>query len=880
MSDGDFEMYRQIAPETLDDASLKAIMKKSNYKRDTIMGVIENIWHDIPDQKAVGSDWVTTSKTKKATETQNSKSQRRDGGGRGGGGGRGRSMPPGGRGYEGRGGGPRSSSSGKRVPPSKTTSNTGTPAPKPADTENIQPTDVWSENVAVEDKIEEMAPPVSTDDKAKAFSAAPKMAWGAGANLAEKLKRQEAEKIQQSKPPKDGDKNNSQPQEGGSRGRVRGKRTRGGPSKKTADEPAAGPVTPEGTQAPASESPDAVAEIAASIEVMALETEAEVPPQEEELPQPQVEDSQPPVPESVESFSSVLTATQPLPTPTPVEAPRETPAPETIEAGTKPFLKLGKWETPIEPTEIGAFQFGSFASYDEPPATSNIPVIPTSTANAWGTTADESLAASDSNTNVWNGGSTATSAVGPSANTSIDVSSVPSGAAVGSSMTSLFPQSKGINGISSLDTASSVNVGLSSSVGVGSPMASQAGSAATRAPPGLEPSSSVLPNKNSNAGGTGGTGGNNRNAPGSIRYKSDNSQQQTLHGQQQLMQQQLYLQQQQQLPPGIPAAGRNSVGPNPNLSNLPAYGYTPFDLSQPQFLHPNYPQAATTVPAQLTGVTPTTGPNSNISTSTTTTAASTTPTAASIQPQQQYPSAPFPFYGNPYYPNQAFFYGQPQVANYYGQGRGVYQQRGPYGTDPYGNNASLYPGEVYQQGGAGGQFTDSSSTYGGMNLQGNNNSKTVKTTGVSSINSTSTGSQQQQQQGSGSSTVSGGLNQDHNSNYPYNPYNSRGLDAQAWQFQQNQAGAWAAPMMMASPSGAGGLPNQGFSQPGMPMQLQHQQQAGSLNQQGSRGVGSDGNSQQQRSTSNSYGNSFGNNRNSGSGVSGANTGSGVSQGSW
>lgn len=40
-----FETYRQIAPETLDDDSLRNIIKTNLNKHDAIIGAIENIWH-------------------------------------------------------------------------------------------------------------------------------------------------------------------------------------------------------------------------------------------------------------------------------------------------------------------------------------------------------------------------------------------------------------------------------------------------------------------------------------------------------------------------------------------------------------------------------------------------------------------------------------------------------------------------------------------------------------------------------------------------------------------------------------------------------------------------------------------------------------------
>ena len=239
---------------------------------------------------------------------------------------------------------------------------------------------------------------------------------------------------------------------------------------------------------------------------------------------------------------------------------------------------------------------------------------------------------------------------------------------------------------------------------------------------------------------------------------------------------------------------------------------------------------------------------------------------ASNVPQQQYApnAAQFPYYGNPYYNQQhaaAYYYGGPQYYPNQG-GRGMFQpQRGPY-PDPYGNNGSLYPGDVYGQGGHGpGGFNDAPSSYGGTmpNLHqgqggigaigggvgggsgnGGNNSKSSK--GGNNSQSVGGGSAQQGGMGHGM--------QEHsnlNSNYGYlnNPYNARGvgIDQASWgQYQQNHpsGGGWG--MMggfapSASPTGAAGQnhgQNQGFGNQG-----QHQ---------GMNGVGMNpnNNSQQQQ----------------------------------
>jgi hypothetical protein len=221
--------------------------------------------------------------------------------------------------------------------------------------------------------------------------------------------------------------------------------------------------------------------------------------------------------------------------------------------------------------------------------------------------------------------------------------------------------------------------------------------------------------------------------------------------------------------------------------------------------------------------------------------------------QQQYATpAPFPFYGNPYYNQAAYYYGQPQVPNYFGQqgNRGLYQQQqGPYAADPYANSNSLY-----QHGGQPQQFADSSTTsYGVLPLHQNMNP-------VPTNNAVGTGSNGAS---NNKSTPSKGAGNGQQSNPPQdlnvsgsygymNPYNHRGLDAQAWQYQQNQAAAaWGGPMMsFPSAAAVGSSALHGGFVP------QQQQPHGGMNvsvpQQGAQQGGS-GNQRNVPTTSTSYG---------------------------
>jgi hypothetical protein len=328
-------------------------------------------------------------------------------------------------------------------------------------------------------------------------------------------------------------------------------------------------------------------------------------------------------------------------------------------------------------------------------------------------------------------------------------------------------------------------------------------------------------------------------------------------------------------PPGM---NRNVGG----LNALPAYGYNPsFDLSQ-QAQFGGYPLAGAVAPqVPAAGAAAATTP---AATSAQGAAAGTAaaPNAALAQAQQPYAAAaPFQFF-NPYYPGQ-YYYGQPQMANFYNQGRDMYQQRGPYGGNPYGNAGSLYPGDVYSQQVAG-QFPDASGNYGmglvhpgmqgagnsaantGNAAAGNNNAKSAKGNNAGGNNAV------------GAAPAQGMTPDQHtanllmNSGYGYvNPYGGRGgMDAQGWQgYPGAQAGGWGAPMMPfpanPSPTNVNGA-NAGFApqQAGAPQQQGQAQQG---QQQGNRAGGN-----------NAYGNS---NSFGGRGSGAAPSAGGVpSQGNW
>lgn len=486
---------------------------------------------------------------------------------------------------------------------------------------------------------------------------------------------------------------------------------------------------------------------------------------------------------------------------------------ELCPSPSRGFLKLGKWEVPIESSsESTAFQFGSFGSFSDNNNNNNEEV---KSKSSWG----EDVGLTDptpstSSSSVWSSSSHNDS---------------------NKQINSLFPPH--------------VSIGPSSSSSDPSPTSVSQ----PRPPPGLEQNNPNAIGKQQQQQQQQGS-----RSSSTINIKQPSPQQSTSLAYQTS---QPFVNQSQSLPPGITTTtnpnnnnNRNNLSALPPPLSNPYNNYPPgvFDLSQTPFVHPSsYPQ---TSPSALSSSTIGSNPNTVNSSGNPPPVVSTTsnPTAAgggggnnsnsnpnttsAQQQQQQYAptTASFPYYGNPYYHNQAYFYGQ-QPLNYYGQGRGMYQpQRGPYGPDPYASNGSLYPGDVYQAN----QFADAPANYGGMSMHqplssSNQGGSVLPGSGV--VNSKATKSAV-----NSSSSVQQGIQHsgpEHANNYGYaNPYNSRGVgvDPQSWQYQQNQSAGWGAPMMSfpssnASPT-ATGLVNQSFSQ--QPSQPQtHQQSNQSTNKE-------------------------------------------------
>lgn len=349
-ADATFKKYRDVAPESVDDSTLRQLIASNEHNHDSIAAAIDRLWADHANQPV----WTTHSKKDKKANTDASPKApgpHRDSG-------RDR------HGKEGKfsGGKPKSnalsSSAGASVTAAKTEQIKApepVAAPSPAVAETAPPAKApASKNIATPSPVPAPVAPSSS---------APKTAWGSG-NLADKLKKkEEADRLAALAPP-----------------------------------PAPAPVdVPVSTEAPVEE-PKAtpVAEVAsrpksrrsrgkgdrkaqdnatsATVSTPAHAVDVEVVVGTEPEPVAVAASSEPePVKSSV---VPEVVAREPSPAPTTVAEPVNIPAPVTtapvqnssaetsIDAGTKTFLKLpGKWDTPVEQTE-SSFQFGSFGSFN------------------------------------------------------------------------------------------------------------------------------------------------------------------------------------------------------------------------------------------------------------------------------------------------------------------------------------------------------------------------------------------------------------------------------------------------------------------------------------------------------------------------------------
>ena len=432
------------------------------------------------------------------------------------------------------------------------------------------------------------------------------------------------------------------------------------------------------------------------------------------------------------------------------------------------YLNLGKWEKQAEAVDSrGGFQFGTFGSDESSPRSTSWTDVKPSDSNGQQT---------------WTANTTSNSVELSSSNTSIN----------GPDLSSLFPmQGQKPGGVP--ENVVQMNAARFDQK--------------HNIPPGLD-----VQNQNKNL--------NNQSVPKNVPPSQPRKQE---------SHQQMQYQNAPQFPhqnAGNLQAGRTSVLPTPNL--VPPF-YSGFDLASApnQYVHPYAanPNAAapTTVAASIAG------PNSTSTPAPTNPTSLPQPNQQQQQPQQQSFAPPpgmtsaYGYY--PYgFPNQAFYYSQPNIPNYYGQNRSVYQNtRSSFQNDPYANTGNMYT-DMYPSG----QFQDSNSSYGHPTMP-------QAASSISSGNPNLANNLPNNKQKNGSVSVNQQqLPQADVNNYPYNPYAAaRGTNDQSWQFQNSNQG-WGGHMM---PFPAGNQANNGSSVPQNAGFVQQQTNQPSQQQQNSRDAG-------------------------------------------
>jgi hypothetical protein len=600
--------------------------------------------------------------------------------------------------------------------------------------------------------------------------------WGGGLSFAEKLKRAEAEKARLAALPKEpvqtavasppapaADSPVNDASAEGQKGRARGTRRPRGKK----EDSAVGEVT-EGTEA------------------LSVNDASE----------PKQEDSVPPPPPLVHvGAAQSAEPAQSSPAPAAAEPTPSAPATNTAPTSSEGFLKMGKWEAPVEASEMTAFQFGSFGNAYDDSANNGVSASQVGTNPAATPWTGSVLSEDKTSTNVWGA---------PEPN--LDMSG------------GLFSQQ-----------ASTASADLSSS-----------SNAATRAPPGLAKANTATAAKT---------------APGTNKPKDTAQQAPAAAAPAQTA---AYAQGGYTQPPGMRGNANTGAALNaPAAAPAGVYPYPGFDLSQAQFggyplggVAPSAPAAATAASTASTGAT---------NTQTSTSATSAAPNAqqnAAVSQQQAYggPAGPFPFY-NPYYANAGYYYGQAPMFNY-GQGRDMYQQRGPYGANPYAGAGSLYPGDVYGQQ-VGGQFPDASGNYMGLHpgMQGAGGNTAGNAGAQGNANKGKGGAAGANNNAGAGAGPTQGMNPDQhaagllmNNGYGYvTPYGGRG-GMEGWPgYPAAQGGGWGGMMPFpntGSPTplaGAGGFPQQGQgAQQGQGQQGQGQQNRGAGNNAGRLPTGNQG----------------------------------------
>lgn len=870
----DLKKYRDVAPQLVSDDVLFEIIHKCNGDDIAIFAAIEDLWHDISDERAVqGNEWETSERGKKAKKKPESYGQSERSSGRG----RGKSAPPRG----GRGGGRGLSSSRGEHPEGRSGRSKATPAAAPTSTTFDVPNE-WGEaaqdnqNYTTEDQsdLQDAAPDNSLNTVKAQESSIP--AWSSnGLSFAQQLKLKEEQKKQAAilaaqqqqqlqhqqqqrhQNESSADQGELEPgalsHEGRPQQRSRNRRGNKGRSRTRNDD-----------AGPSHEDNSASQEDQGSLELdpRHVEAEASVPPPDATHQQQQMDlsslseaishlssaplDDEPPaLTTSSQHLESVVASSSPE-TSIPAEmdvsqlqlvqethshthpshVPISTHSQHELDSSPKPYLKLGKWEATLESADRSAFQFGSFGSFADD---SSAPDWGVSESLANNLTQDES----SMDAHVWS--------------------------SVGVSSDNLTQQSQNNDtGLHKLEDASRfvdgktlADIELSKQQSLQRPQ-----------------TSGVLPRKTELD-----------TVPKAQSPQQTTSQPQQQIQQQQLQQQQQFQQQQQQpqqyqqhnqiqspqangAPPGLqqPAHMGGGRGVQPQ-GQVPYYG---LDMG---YIHPGYAPVSSPV-AAVGAISASTGAAAG-------TTSTHTNTAGALQQQQPYPSPPPGMaamgpYGaaayNPYFYNQpGYYYGNATAPNFYGRGgQAMYQPpRGPYVSEPYPQpmGGGLYPTDMYGQPAMGGQFADS--LYGGaMGMHGGQGGHQGGGPGAVGGG------------GKGGKGASGGggvsqapVAQDHghnNNSYGYanpNPYSHASRDAQAaaaqqWSSYQQPSPGWNQQMMQQQqqfqhnvPGGAGA----GFSQQSSMPQGRH-------DGGGSRGSGA---------SAGSYGQGYGGNRGPGAAGSGA-----------
>ena len=485
---------------------------------------------------------------------------------------------------------------------------------------------------------------------------------------------------------------------------------------------------------------------------------------------------------------------------------------ESSEVQNTQYLNLGKWEKSIEISDSkGGFQFGTFGPDDS----SHVVTAATSRTTSWTDSkpSDQNMTQSWQQSNVVQVNTNSVDL--PSSTTSLP----------GSDINSLFPIQHQKQSIAD----SQLNASRFDQKHI--------------LPPGLDTPNQIKALQNKLQ----------KNVPTPPQQSQPQSRKPDILQQNQYQNQPPIFPQQVGNNNPLTAGGRGNI--MSTTPNLVAPFYSGFDIAPSAQYGQPYPTSNTN-PASSTSVTPNVSTSNIISTS-----AAATNTATLPQPNQQQASfAPPPgmtsAYGYyPYgFPNQAYYYSQPNVPNYYGQNRGVYQNaRSSFQNDPYSNNGNMYPPDIY----AAGQFQDSSSTYGHPNSipqPGGAN--------INSVNNNLSNNVVNNKPKSGTAIVNQQpIAQSDINSYSYNPYAAaRGTGDQSWQYQNSNQG-WGGHMMpfpVGSQTGNGSaIQQQQQNNSFMPQtnQISQQQQQ----QQNSRGVGGSDPNQRPNSNSNLPSSNYNNN---------------------